>query len=118
MNIKEKHEFSHSSHLARAILKHGYRNGSYLPRLARPHSRGFPGGLIMATAYLDTPIKTKKLLKERIKAGKHPSVYTMNPYGSAALSDGRHALVGPGPYDRKWYATVEVKDGVIVKVKG
>ena len=30
--------------------------------------------------------------------------------------DGRYAVVGPSPEQRKWYATVEVKDGKVSKV--
>ena len=68
--------------------------------------------------YLDRSYKTKKALKEAIAAGKEVTVYGMNPFGSTAVPDGEgHTLVGPGPYDRKWYAQITVKDGAITKVK-
>lgn len=28
----------------------------------------------------------------------------------------RYAVVGPSPYERKWYAEVNVKDGKVAKV--
>jgi hypothetical protein len=71
----------------------------------------------MVTCYLDRPYKSKKAIKEALAAGKEVTVYTMNPYGSAAVPDGRHALVGPEPYVRKYYAEIMVKDGCITKIK-
>ena len=69
------------------------------------------------TCYLDRPYKTKKALKEAIAAGKEVTVYGMNPFGSTSVPDGEHALVGPEPYVRNWYATIQVVGGVITKVK-
>lgn len=37
-------------------------------------------------------------------------------YGSEFRRDGEFTVVGPGAYDRKWYATIVLEDGVIVKV--
>lgn len=74
----------------------------------------------MATAYLDYrwqgKAKTKKALKELVKAGTEVTVYSESIFGDGSIPDGSHALVGPAPYTRNWYATVQVKDGVILKV--
>lgn len=72
------------------------------------------------TAYLDTRFqskyRTKKALKEAVKAGVKVLVHSESLYTSE-VPDGQHALVGPGPYERKWYATVTVVDGVLTGVK-
>jgi hypothetical protein len=71
------------------------------------------------TCYLDRPYKTKKALKEAVAAGKQVTVWGYDrPMQTAIPKDGEHALVGPEPYVRNWYATIVVKDGVITKVKG
>lgn len=74
----------------------------------------------METAYLTAQwqinLKTKKALKEKVKEGAEVTVYSEGILSDGRIPDGRHSLVGPGPYVRKWYATVEVKNGVIVKV--
>lgn len=69
------------------------------------------------TCYLDRPYKYKKNLKEAVAAGKEVTVYSMNPTGAVSVPDGEHALVGPEPYVREWYATIQVVGGVITKVK-
>ena len=38
-------------------------------------------------------------------------------FGSEYKGDGKYVGVGPGAYDRKWYATVTIADGVIKSVK-
>lgn len=59
--------------------------------------------------------KTKKSLKEAVIAKGYVPCDGTSLHG--LLTDGRHTAVGPCAYTcRKWYATVEVKDGVIIKV--
>ncbi len=67
-------------------------------------------------AYTDTNFKTKKALKEAVAAGKAvtcfcPGIGTVPTNGTVCI-EGPHY---PGPH--KWYAEVEIKNGVIVKVK-
>jgi hypothetical protein len=38
-------------------------------------------------------------------------------FGPELKDNGRFCVVGPDPYKRKWFAEIEVKDGIIVKVK-
>ncbi len=69
------------------------------------------------TTYLDGGVfKTKKALKEAIKEGQEVYVYAMNPWGITDVPDGEHALVGPGPYERKWYASITTQGQKIVKI--
>jgi len=58
--------------------------------------------------------KTKKQLKEAVAAGKRVKVYQPGPFGPD-VQDGRTVIEGPHGLHR-WYASVEVKDGVIIKV--
>lgn len=59
--------------------------------------------------------KTKKELKARI--GKPLRFTETSLFGAEYKADGKNTVVGPDAYrDRKWFATVECKDGVIVKV--
>lgn len=58
--------------------------------------------------------KTKKSLKESI--GK-PLRYTeTSMFGYEYRPDGKFAVVGPGAYERKWYAQVTMKNDLIKKV--
>lgn len=61
-----------------------------------------------------TGFKAKKDLKAAI--GKEPHFVEMSMFGYEYKGDGEYTIVGPSPYDRKWYATVTVRDGKIVKV--
>jgi hypothetical protein len=67
--------------------------------------------------YTDINFKTKKALKEAVAAGKQVTVYQPGPFGPK-VPDGQGCAEGPHyPQPHTWYATVTVKDGVIVKVK-
>lgn len=57
---------------------------------------------------------TKKALKESV--GKVPRFVETSLFGNEFRGDGKYAVVGPGPYDRKFYAQVTVENGVIAKV--
>jgi hypothetical protein len=68
-------------------------------------------------AYVDPNYKTKKALKEAVAAGVPVSVY--QPGGMFPdPGDGTVAVEGPHyPAPHSWYATVEVVNGMVVKVK-
>ena len=69
-------------------------------------------------AYTDINFKTKKQLKEAFASGKTISVFQPGPFGSA-VADGSTAIEGPHfPEPHRWYASVEVKDGIVTKIKG
>jgi len=60
--------------------------------------------------------KTKKALKESV--GKPLRYIETSMFGSEYNPNGTFCVVGPDPYrNRKWYAEVTMKDGLIVKVK-
>lgn len=65
--------------------------------------------------YTDIDFKTKKALKLAVDSGEQ--VTTFQPGGFfPATRDGKITLEGPHyPKPHTWYATCEVKDGVIVK---
>ena len=58
--------------------------------------------------------KTKKALKE---AKGQPLKYTeTSMFGPEYREDGTFCVVGPSPYERKWFAQVKMVDGLIAKV--
>lgn len=66
-------------------------------------------------AYVNPNFKSKKALKEAVKAGEHVEVFSPGPFG--CKSDGSEFIEGPHyPAPHSWYAKVEVKDGLVVKV--
>ena len=58
---------------------------------------------------------TKKALKGAI--GQPLRYVETSLYGTEYKADGKLTFVGPGPYDRKFYGTVTMKDGLIAKVQ-
>lgn len=65
--------------------------------------------------YVNPNFKTKKALKDAVKAGQRVTVFSPGPF--PAKKEGRESIEGPHyPEPHKWYASVEVKDGVVVKV--
>ena len=65
--------------------------------------------------YVTPNFRTKKALKEAVAAGKEVTVYSPGPF--PCPSNGRVSVEGPHvPEPHKWYANVEVKNGVVVKV--
>jgi hypothetical protein len=58
--------------------------------------------------------KTKKDLKAAI--GQPLRYVETSAFGPEYKDNGTFPVVGPSPYERKWYATVTMKDGKIVKV--
>lgn len=59
--------------------------------------------------------KTKKACRESI--GKPPRFQETSMFGPEYKGDGTYTVVGPSPYERKWYGNVTVKDGLISAVK-
>ena len=70
-------------------------------------------GVIMV--HIDPDFKTKKAFKDAFKAGREIYTYSSGIYPSR--KDGRDAVEAPAAY-HKWYASVEVKNGKIVKIYG
>ena len=60
--------------------------------------------------------KTKKDLKAKIGKRADGVLQETSMFGPELRLNGSFAVVGPGPYERKWYAGVIVVDGVIRKV--
>jgi len=63
--------------------------------------------------------KTKKQLKETIKAGNLTTSCLIDTslFGTQILTNGTVYVVGPDPYNRKWYAQLTVVGGKITKIK-
>lgn len=67
--------------------------------------------------YTDRNFKTKKALKEAVKAGEKITYHQPGPFGGNETQNGRISLEGPHyPAPHTWYAMADVKDGIIVKV--
>ena len=67
-------------------------------------------------AYVSPNFKTKKALKEAVLAGREVIVYSPGPF--ACPTEGRIAVEGPHyPESHRWYASVEVRGGLVIKVK-
>ena len=58
--------------------------------------------------------KTKKALKESI--GQPLRYVETSVFGAEYKPDGTFCVVGPSPYERKWFASVTMADGKIAKV--
>lgn len=58
---------------------------------------------------------TKKALKENV--GKPLRFEETSMFGAEYKENGSFVVVGPSPYDRKWYAQVTMENGLIKKVK-
>ena len=58
--------------------------------------------------------KTKKVLKESI--GQSLRYVETSMFGEEYRANGTFCVVGPSPYQRKWFASVTMKDGLIEKV--
>lgn len=68
--------------------------------------------------YCNRNFKTKKALKDAIANGETVTYYQPGPFGGNEPRDGTVYLEGPHyPAPHRWYATVEVRDGRVVRVK-
>ena len=59
--------------------------------------------------------KTKKDLKQSI--GKELRYEETSIFGPEFKENGTFCVVGPSAYERKWYAKVTMKNGLIAKVE-
>jgi hypothetical protein len=68
-------------------------------------------------AYVHPDYSTKKAFREAIKAGIQHETY--NPSGMyPTTSDGTDVIEGPHyPKPHRWYASVIVKDGIVISAK-
>jgi len=57
---------------------------------------------------------TKKELKNAI--GTIPEFIETSSFGDEFKGDGTYSIVGPTPYNRKWFANITVKNRLIFKV--
>lgn len=65
--------------------------------------------------YVSPNFKTKKALKEAVAKGERVEVFSPGPF--PAKQDGRETIEGPHyPEPHRWYAQVEVRDGIVVRV--
>lgn len=65
--------------------------------------------------YVRPNFKTKKALKDAVKEGKRVTVFS--PGIGSPPRTGRTAVEGPHyPEPHRWYATVQITDGVVTKV--
>ena len=58
--------------------------------------------------------KTKKELKENV--GKSLRYVETSMFGAEYKPNGKFCVVGPSPYERKWFAEVTMENGKIKKV--
>lgn len=66
-------------------------------------------------AYAVTNFKTKKALREAVESGVSVEIYSPGPFGCKL--DGTEFLEGPHyPQPHRWYASVEVRNGIVVRV--
>lgn len=67
-------------------------------------------------AYTDVNFKTKKELVAAIKAGQIVRVYSPGPF--PINPNGKVCIEGPHyPQPHRWYASAEISNGIIMKVK-
>ena len=64
---------------------------------------------------LGASYKSKKDLKASI--GRPLRYVETSMFGPEFKADGKFCVVGPSPYERKWYAEITMKAGLIEKVK-
>lgn len=70
--------------------------------------------------YVSPNFKTKKALKEAVANGDQVTIFQPNDmFNTPVPTDGVvHGIEGPHyPKPHRWYASVELKNGVVVKVK-
>ena len=66
--------------------------------------------------YADTDFQTKKAFREAVANGKEVRLYA--PGLGSPNQNGTETVEGPHyPKPHTWYAEVEVRDGIVVKVK-
>lgn len=61
--------------------------------------------------------KSKKDVKALVGQDVSGRFIETSMFGPEYKPSATHTVVGPSPYERKWFAQVTVQDGVLVKVK-
>ncbi len=65
--------------------------------------------------YVSPNFKSKKALKDAVKAGQTVTVFSPGPF--PCPNEGKVSVEGPHyPEPHKWYGTVVVENGKVVKV--
>jgi len=68
-------------------------------------------------AYSEINFKTKGALKKAVAEGNEIRVFSPGPFGT--VSDGEEVIEGPHyPEPHRWYARVEIRNGIITRVLG
>lgn len=68
--------------------------------------------------YTHINFKSKKALREAVESGLIVTTYQPGPFGPQDDKTGTVCLEGPHyPEPHRWYATAELVNGVVVKVK-
>jgi hypothetical protein len=67
--------------------------------------------------YATENFRTKKALKEAVKAGKKIGVFQPGPFGGNEPKNGKVTLEGPHyPEPHRWYATAIIENGFVKRV--
>ena len=67
--------------------------------------------------YTTEDFKTKKALKDAVKAGTKVTIYQPGGFFNSSVDNGEAFLEGPHyPKPHTWYAKVTMKDGRVIKV--
>ena len=67
--------------------------------------------------YTEIDYNTKKALKTAVANGDRVRIYQPGPFGQGFVDSGSHCVEGPQyPRPHRWYASVVVRDGAVVKV--
>lgn len=67
--------------------------------------------------YVEPSFKTKKALKDAVKAGQIVTVYQPNNiFGTSPPVNGEVSVEGPSFEAHRWYARVKLENGRVVKV--
>ena len=69
-------------------------------------------------AYTTHNFRTKKAVKEALKAGEKITCFQPGPFGPATIENGTIYLESPHfPEPHKWYGQGQMKDGLLVSIK-
>ena len=68
--------------------------------------------------YTRRNFKSKKALREAVKAGEQVRIYQPGPFGGDEQIEGTTCIEGPHyPAPHTWYATVTIEKGIITRVQ-
>ena len=76
--------------------------------------------MAILTLYPTSPekAKTQKAFREYATGKPIDScLYSESPYVGENPTAGTHVVVGPGPYQRKWYGNVVLENGIVTRIK-